>query len=340
MDRIRGRAKADTRSTPAAPSFAVPDGADVIAVGVDGYLGVTASTNTLFARSIAPPPDLSADDLAELVSALMASGSRHFVLSGWSPSRIELAHRLAELGARVDGVWHGNYLQTREDYGWDMFQQLIAAARNEIITKVGVVKAGMEVWLDGLGVRSGLLLNYVPEIPERPSTPEDGGPHLGMWLAGEGYRKLPYAMIAAAGMLPDVALAGSGVSERALEFARFVGLDTTRLLRSSLSHPDLMVAMSRTHLSMYVTQSECGPMLPMESLSLGVPCLIGPTSHVFADDDFLAATLIVPYPDHAEVILRYALNALKKRSEIVEAYQAYAPGYIDRARRSVTEFLA
>ena len=87
----------------------------------------------------------------------------------------------------------------------------------------------MEVWLDSLGVNSGLLLNYVPKVPDGPSAPEQGGPHIGMWLAAEGYRKLPYAMIAAAGMIPDVTLAGSGVSQRALEFAQFVGLDTTRL---------------------------------------------------------------------------------------------------------------
>lgn len=333
-------ARDETETAPAAAPVDAPEGAEVIAVGVDGYLGVTSATANLFANTVAPPADLTTDELEELVSTLMKNGTKHFVLSGWSPSRIELAHRLAKLGARVDGVWHGNYLQTREDYGWDMFQQLIAAERAGIITKVGVVKAGMEVWLDSLGIKSGLLLNYVPKIPDSPSAPEEGGPHIGMWLAAEGYRKLPYAMIAAAGMIPDVTLAGSGVSQRALEFAHFVGLDTTRLLRSALSHDDVLLAMSRTHLSMYVTQSECGPMLPMESLSLGVPCLIGPTSHVFADDDFLAATLIVPYPEHAEVILRYAINALRKRAEIVEAYREYAPGYIARAQRSVEEFLA
>ncbi|MDH3729934.1 MAG: hypothetical protein OES13_02240 [Acidimicrobiia bacterium] len=336
----RGRHEVEPPPTPTTLDFTMPEGAEVIAVAVDEYLGVTSATSNLFSHTVAPPPDLSQDQLEELVDALMGSGANHFVLSGWSPTRIALADRLAKLGARVDGVWHGNYLQTREDYGWDMFQQLITAARAGTITKVGVVKAGMEVWLDGLGVEAGLLLNYVPKVPQGPSTPEDGGPHVGMWLAAEGYRKLPYAMIAAAGMIPDVTLAGSGVSERALEFAHFVGLDTTRLLRSALSHSDLMVAISRTHLSMYVTQSECGPMLPMESLSLGVPCLIGPTSHVFADDDFLAATLIVPYPEHAEVILRYAINALKKRTEIVEAYREYAPGYIERAQHSVREFLA
>jgi len=221
-----------------------------------------------------------------------------------------------------------------------MFRGVVDAARRGIITKVGVVKAGMDTWLESLGVRSGFLLNYVPEVPSQPSEPEAGGPHLGMWLSSEGYRKLPYAMIAAAGMIDGAVLAGTGVTERALELARFVGLDTTRLLTTPLPHNDVMLAIPRTHLSLYVTQSECGPMLPLESLSRGVPCLIGPNSHLFADDDYLSAMLIVPYPDHAEVIAWHITEVLANRDEIVEAYRNYAPGYIDRARQSVDQFVA
>jgi glycosyltransferase involved in cell wall biosynthesis len=198
----------------------------------------------------------------------------------------------------------------------------------------------MDMWLRGLGISSGLLLNFVPQIPVGPSTPPRGGPHLGLWLAAESYRKLPYAMIAAAGMIEGAVLAGSGVSERALEFARFVGLDTTALLTSTLDREDLLVALGRTHVNLYVTQSEGGPLQPLESLAAGTPCLIGPASHIFADDDYLAGALIVPYPDHAEVIARFARNAIDNRDEIVAAYREYAPGYNARAHQSVELFLA
>ena len=265
---LRGNAAASVTD-----QLPLPVSADVIAVAVDGYLGVTTATGNLFRHTIAPPADLEAADLGRFAKRLLATGTRHFVVSGWSPSRLELVRLLAADEARVDGIWHGNYLQTREDYGWEMFQGVIALARDGKITKVGVVKAGMDVWLRGLGISAGLLLNFVPDIPQGPSVAEPGGPHLGLWLAAEGYRKLPYAMIAAAGMIDGTTLAGSGLSERALEFARFVGLDTTRLLTSALDRPDLLAAMARTHLNLYVTQSECGPMLPFESLAVGVPCV-------------------------------------------------------------------
>jgi hypothetical protein len=341
MRHIATRFPSVRRSQTTVPAAAsVPTGDGPIAVGVVEYYGVSTSTTSLFPRAMLLPADLDDSTLAHLVDELADDTARHVVISGWSPSRLELAARLASRGVRVDAVWHGNYLQTHEDYNWNMFKGVVAAARDSVLTKIGVVKAGMEMWLEGLGLRSAFLLNYVPTIPAGPSVPEQGGPHLGMWLAAEGYRKLPYAMIAAAGMLEGAVLAGTGVSERSLEFARFVGLDTTRLLTSRLPHEDLLTAIERTHVTLYVTQSECGPMLPLESLSRGVPCLVGPNSHLFADDDYLAATLIVPYPDHAEVIAWHLEEALTNRDRIIEAYKAYAPAYIERARNSVVSFLA
>jgi hypothetical protein len=80
-------------------------------------------------------------------------------------------------------------------------------------------------------------------------------------------------------------------------------------------------------------------MLPLESLSVGVPCLIGPTSHLFKDNPFLHERLVVPSPDRADVIARHIRWVLDEREDIVRAYIDYAPGYNARARHTVAEFL-
>ena len=81
-------------------------------------------------------------------------------------------------------------------------------------------------------------------------------------------------------------------------------------------------------------------MLPLESYSLGVPCLIGPTSHLFEDDDYLRERSIVPFPDRADVIAEYTRRALDERTELVDAYRSWAPTYNRRARAAVRSFLA
>ncbi len=80
-------------------------------------------------------------------------------------------------------------------------------------------------------------------------------------------------------------------------------------------------------------------MVPLESLAVGVPCLFGPNSHLLEDHRYLHERLVVPYPERHEVIARYARRALEERDEIVTAYRAYLPGYLERSRQTIAEFL-
>jgi hypothetical protein len=101
----------------------------------------------------------------------------------------------------------------------------------------------------------------------------------------------------------------------------------------------MLQAIRDTHLTLYVTFSECSPMLPLESFSVGTPCLVGPTSHLFEDDEFLRSRLVVPAPDRADVIAQWIEGALAERDALVRAYQRWAPRYNARARASLDEFL-
>ena len=80
-------------------------------------------------------------------------------------------------------------------------------------------------------------------------------------------------------------------------------------------------------------------MLPLESLHQGVPCLTGPSSHLFEDDAWLFSRLVVPFPDRAEVIARYMRRAVDERHEIMQRYRAYVVGYNARARESVRQLV-
>src|SRR5690606_34295234 len=99
-------------------------------------------------------------------------------------------------------------------------------------------------------------------------------------------------------------------------------------------------AMRRTHLTMYVTFVECCPMLPLESLSMGVPCIFGPNSHLLEDNEYLFQRLVVPFPDRAEVIADYAVRAMAERREIIDAYRAYYPAYRARSDEAYAAFMA
>jgi len=229
-------------------------------------------------------------------------------------------------------------LQTREDYNWEGFCAVEQFVRNATIAKWGFVKKGMAEIMARQGLRTGFVMNMVRKVPAGPSTPLEGGPHLGVWGLNDNWRKPPYAMMAAATMQVGAIVHAAGVSSRAREYADFLGLHA-RLQTQPVEQQNMQSVLAQMHLNLYVTLTECAPMVPLESLSAGAPCLLGPNSHYFEDHAYLHGRLVVSQPDSAACIARYLSAALEERSEIIQNYQTYAPAYNAQARDCLAEFL-
>ena len=158
------------------------------------------------------------------------------------------------------------------------------------------------------GIPASLVLNAIAKTPQAASSPLPGGPHLGLAAADLAiWRKLPFAMLAAAGEIPGAVVHVAGANDQVEEFAR-ARIDT-RIRRQPIPQNEMPKYLSQMHLNLYVTLSECCPMLPLESLAEGVPCLIGPNSHLFEDSPYLLDRLVVRYPDRNEVIAHYIRQA-------------------------------
>ena len=313
-----------------------------VAVYPPGWTGIGNSTKALF-RVHAPLPErLTTASRDRFLALIEDSGCESLVLSGGALDHLHLAREIRERSpnTRIRVLWHGNYLQSREDYAWRGLRLMTEMARREHVHAIGFVKEGMAELMTQQGVNAGFVLNYIDEIPEAPSNHAEGGPHLGMWISNEGWRKVPYAMAAGAARLPGANLHYNGVRKRLLEFSRLVGLKVQPHGDGLFGPDELRKWMRLMHVNLYVTLSECCPMVPLESLSVGTPCLVGANSHLFRDDRYLYDRLVVPFADSSESIYEKLLQAIDERDEIVEAYRAYAPGYIARARKSVDAFLA
>jgi hypothetical protein len=229
-------------------------------------------------------------------------------------------------------------MQCNEEYLWESFQAAIRLHKAGVIKKIGFAKKGMAEKISQIGVTSGFVESYVTEIPKGPSAPKSKGLHIGIWALAPVWRKNPYAMIAAVSDIENATIFMVGQDARAVELADFLGVKNV-----SQSDPvpqgDMPIALSEMHLNLYVTLSECSPMLPLESLSVGVPCLFGPNSHLFEDHPYLHSRLVVPYPDRSDVIAEMIRQALNEREQIIEQYIRYAPNYIENAQNNLKHFL-
>ena len=236
-------------------------------------------------------------------------------------------------------IYHGNFLQMREEYEWSILKMIKELYSNGDIQKIGFAKKGMAEIMTSAGFKSSFIMHTVRAIPEAPSQPLPDKVHVSIWGEPDwSWRKPPYAMMASLRLIPEAVGHVYNVSQRAHEFGDLLSIQADYVTKK-VPQAEVMQVLAKMHLNLYVTLSECAPMLPLQSLSVGAPCLFGPTTYFFEDEAYLHSRLVVPYPDHADVIAEKANLVLAERSKVIDAYRAYAPGYNQRVKRTLENFL-
>ncbi len=305
------------------------------------WLGIRSSASQLFRELFFLEDNLDEERGMHYARLFAEARPASLAIQGFPLTYVHLVDGLRKAAPAMPLyiIWHGSFVQSQEDYNWKGYRISIDLCRSGVVRRIGFVKKGMAEVHIAKGIPSGFVMNCVRRIPEKPSSPLAGGPHLGLWSPLDFWRKPPYAMLAAAGTIENSVVHASSFSPRALEFAGLMGVRLADISEKPISQEDMPGILSGMHLNLYVTLSECAPMLPLESLSVGAPCLIGPVSHLFEDDAYLSSMLVVDRPDESWRIRAWALRALEERDSIVEAYRKYAPGYNMRADRSLRDFI-
>jgi hypothetical protein len=322
-------------------------GLKVVAVHTPRWLGVTHSTRTLFEGCYPVPNspdqwtgDVTEGELERHAKTIVESGARHVIFSGGDEAHYRLMEAIRKLDKtiRFDLVFHGNFTQLQDSYIWSLFTMWSNAAKEGKIREFVTLKKGGDEVLRAAGVPSRHLENYVPGETMPPPPIKDGKKHVGIWFSGTIF-KSANPMISALTMIPGAVLHSAGLGAQGDELAAYLGVERGFASEHTIPKDELERRIRETQISMYVTSAECSPMLPLESLQLGVPCLIGPSSHLFEDHPYLHERLVVPYPDRPEVIAKYASRAIEEREEIVAQWARHAPQYNAHAKELVRRFL-
>jgi hypothetical protein len=305
------------------------------------WRGIRSSAQELFTENYFINDTLTPETALHYSDLLTEAGCPALVIQGFPLTYRYLVEAFHAKSPRIPifAVWHGSFLQSGEEINWTGFRSIVNYCRRGMIYKLGFVKKGMAEVVGKMGIRTGFVMNFVRDIPEGPSkTKNDGLCRIGIWNIKPDWRKQPYAMIAAASTLDNVELHISGADHRTMEMAELLKVKA-RITPDAVPQDQIRRRLAEMDVNLYVTLSECAPMLPLESLSAGSPCLIGPTSHYFEDADYLHSRLVVPYPDKAFVIAEYTKQALEERDRIVHEYIPYARQYNEKARESLKRFM-
>lgn len=312
-----------------------------ISVNNPDWRGILASAQEMFDNVFLLPDDLDRDRAFYYAELFREANCPLIVIQGLPRTYHYLIRAVRKTTPHIPvyAIYHGNFLHMREEYEWAVFKTIKDLHASGDIAKVGFVKKGMAEIMSSTGMKSAFIMNLVRRIPDAPSQPLADGVHVAIWgLPDWSWKKSPYAMQAALMLVPGAIGHVYNVSPRAHEFGDLMGIHAT-YTTEAIPNNQVIRTMSQMHLNLYVTLTECAPMMPLESLSVGTPCLFGPTTHYFLDHEYLRSRLVVPSPDHAEVIAEKVNLTLAERSQVIEAYRVYAPDYNHRAFQALSEFL-
>lgn len=312
------------------------------AVGVvhPDWRGVRTATEHHLTYVLAPPADLAEEDAEELALRLAETGVPAVVSAGFPPGQRALLAALRRRGVRVLVTWHATFLQHGEEVNRDVLLAAVAATRDGAVERIGFTKVGMASAFARAGIPASTVMNHLRGTPQPAPARGERLATAGIWSVGAVWRKLPYAMLAACAELDPVPLVrASGNDPALIGLAEVLGVPLEPI-GAAIPRAEMTAALAGCDLNLYVTLSECGPMMILESFVAGRPCVIGPVSHYFDDDPFLHDRLVATEPDRHERIAATMRRAHAERELILEHVRdEWWPAYAERAHQTVRDLV-
>lgn len=255
---------------------------------------------------------------------------------GWDVLAVMLREKIPNIVIKV--IWHGSHAMNIEYYDWDMYQTLFSLLDSKTLNTIAFAKKSMYEFYKLKGYNVELVLNTVHleeiEIPEKEN---DEFTKIGIYASGDRWVKNFYNQLAAASLFENAKIDVIPSNWKTQRFAKI--MDTTISgLASPISREKLLARMAKNDINFYVTFSECAPMIPLESLEMGVPCITSHNHHYWEGTE-LEEYLVVDENDNTVKIFEKAKLCLENKDKIIKLYKKWKKAYDKEVEKCIEEFL-
>jgi glycosyltransferase involved in cell wall biosynthesis len=307
------------------------DGAAIhtIAVYTPMWTGVAASTRALFEKTMPLPfflhqypEEVTSDELAEYVEIMRALAPKRLVLSGAEQLHWNFLtrYRAACPHTCVEIISHSGQLQFTEEHHRREFMMWLPAYHAGLVDKIWVCKRGLDDLLRSKGIESEVIENYLPQNVRTPRRLHGSGRvRVGIWSVDNGWRKNLISQFLAFSGDTKFEIYHTNTDPVLTSLLDTFDVPNVKVHDGPFPHAQMVSWLSKMDINLYVTLSECSPMLPLESISMGVPVLVGPTTTFFDSDPFLRQRLVAASPEDMGCIRRTVEALLADYDAVAEA---------------------
>lgn len=255
---------------------------------------------------------------------------------GWEQLAIELKRRNPSMTLKI--IWHGSHAMNVEDYDWEMFETIFRLLEGKIINSIAFVKKSMYDLYKAKGYNVEFLYNTV-HVQKKEMSIKDKSEKIkiGLYASGDRWVKNFYNQLAAASLFENAIIDCIPINNKIIKMSRILNV-VSGGLRTNIPREKMLGRMSENDINFYVTFSECAPLIPIESLELGVPCITGNNHHYWEGTE-LEDYLIVNESDDVLKIYEKANYALENKDKILNIYKKWKKEYDKKSMESVNKFL-
>ncbi len=307
------------------------------------WLGVTSATKELF-ENLVPLEEVYSDKNARVIAKkIIDLGVKQVIFSAFNYGWDKIAIYLKELNKdmKIKSFWHGSHSQVIEKINWETNLMVINLHKKGIIDVMGTCKESLVNFYKVQGYKTAFIMNTVvlenKEQYINNKKEEDNYTKVGLYSAGNDWRKNTYNQLLAVSLIENSLLEAIPFSYNIQKTARYNNLKITGS-NNHIKREELLKKMSQNDINIYVTFSECAPMLPIESLEVGTICITGSNHHYF-NGSKLFDYLVVEREDDVIAIYEKIKYALENKEKIFELYKEWKKQNDILSIKSVEAFL-
>ena len=250
------------------------------------WLGVTSATKELFKNLVDCGEIYRKKDIKEIGNIILDSNINQIIFSsfaiGWKDLAIYLKKH--DKNIMIKTYWHGSHSQVLDKYGWQRNKEIIELYNKKIVNVMGTCKESLVNFYKNAGYDTQFLTNKVTLKKNNKEEKKDKVV-IGLYAAKcDDWRKNMFSQMAAVSLIGDAIIDMVPLNETALEFAKILNV-RIKGTNEPLPREKLIDRMSKNSLNLYVTYSECAPMLPLESMEMGTVCITGNNHHYFKNNE-------------------------------------------------------
>ncbi|MCE2594047.1 glycosyltransferase [Motilimonas cestriensis] len=298
--------------------------------------GVANSTRSIFPESaIAFPlfsreyPEVTDHQFLDRIVQLITESRelKAIIISGGVELHRTLVRKVKEKRKDINIylAWHGSPAQWVDISHYHTFEKWAELIKKNELNGVISFKPDLCETIEKMGIPSFPIKNIIPNKNLIKKRNINRKVNIGVFAALFSWYKNPFVqLMSTIGVKNSVIHTNLNVRDSFSLIAEKIDLN---IVDSSMSNEKFVSLLNDMDLVLYITNTECSPMIALESCSVGTPCLVGPAGNIYKGNDFLEKHLVVNEVDNPTAINKRIRDTIENYDLIISELEIFVEKY-------------